>query len=53
LAKVHVDMTDDLHQRLRIKAAYLNLDYQSYVADLVERDTADVVIPDKYRLGKK
>ena len=43
--KVHVDLPEDVHQRLRVKAAMLDMSMQAFVADVVSKAVADVVLP--------
>lgn len=43
--KVHVDLPEDVHQRLRVKAALLDMSMQAFVADVVSKAVADVVLP--------
>jgi len=43
--KVHVDLPENVHQRLRVKAALLDMSMQAFVADVVSKAVADVVLP--------
>jgi len=43
--KIHVDLPEDVHQRLRVKAALLDMSMQAFVADVVDKAVADVVLP--------
>ncbi len=43
--KVHVDLPEDVHQRLRVKAALLDMSMQAFVANVVSKAVADVVLP--------
>ena len=44
--KVHVDLPENVHQRLRVKAALLDMSMQAFVADVVSKAVADVVLPE-------
>ncbi len=43
--KAHVDLPEEVHQRLRVKAALLDISMQAFVADVVSRAVADVILP--------
>ncbi len=43
--KVHVNLPEEVHQRLRVKAALLDMSMQAFVADVVGKAVADVVLP--------
>jgi hypothetical protein len=43
--KIHVDLPEDIHQRLRVKAALLDMSMQAFVSDVVSRAVSDVVLP--------
>jgi len=43
--KIHVDLPESVHQRLRVKAALLDMSMQAFVSDVVARAVADVVMP--------
>jgi len=43
--KIHVDLPEEVHQRLRVKAALLDMSMQAFVADVVSKAVADVVLP--------
>jgi predicted HicB family RNase H-like nuclease len=49
--KIHVDLPEDVHQRLRVKAALLDMSMQAFVSDVVDRAVSDVVLP-KIKKGK-
>ena len=53
--KVHVDLPEEVHQRLRVKAALLDMSMQAFVADVVSEAVAEIVLPrikeSKYRDG--
>jgi len=40
--KIHVSLTEDVHQLLRVKCAIKNLTLQEYVSVLIEDDVRDV-----------
>jgi plasmid stability protein len=50
--KVHVDLPETIHQRLRVKAALLDMSMQAFVADVVSKAVADVVLP-TMKAGKR
>jgi len=50
--KIHVDLPEDTHQRLRVKAALLDMSMQAFVADVVGKAVVDVVLP-KIKEGKR
>lgn len=43
--KIHVDLPEVVHQKLRVKAALLDMSMQAFVTDVVNRAVADVVLP--------
>ena len=43
--KIHVDLPEDVHQRLRVKAALLDMSMQGFVTEVVKKEVADVVLP--------
>lgn len=43
--KIHVDLPEGVHQRLRVKAALLDVSMQAFVADVVGQAVEDVVLP--------
>jgi predicted HicB family RNase H-like nuclease len=43
--KIHVDLPEDVHQRLRVKAAMLDMSMQAFVTQVVKKEVADVVLP--------
>jgi plasmid stability protein len=43
--KIHVDLPENVHQRLRVKAALLDMSMQAFVSDVVAHAVADVVMP--------
>ena len=49
--KIHVDLPENVHQRLRVKAALLDMSMQAFVSDVVDRAVADVILP-KIKGGK-
>jgi len=50
--KIHVDLPEDIHQRLRVKAALLDMSMQGFVTEVVKKEVADVVLP-KIKGGKR
>ena len=50
--KIHVDLPEAVHQRLRVKAALEDVSMQALVAKIVTKAVADVVLP-KVRKGKR
>ena len=50
--KIHVDLPEDVHRRLRVKAALLDTSMQAFVADIVRTAVSDVVVP-KIKKGKE
>lgn len=51
MTRFDLDLSPQLTQLIRVKAAYLQLTPQSYLTQLIERDVADVNIPAKYVAG--
>ena len=49
--KIHVDLPEDVHQRLRVRAALLDTSMQAFVSDVVSKAVSDVVLP-KMKGGK-
>lgn len=43
--KIHVDLPEDVHQRLRVKAALLDMSMQAFVSEVVSKAVSDVVLP--------
>jgi predicted HicB family RNase H-like nuclease len=43
--KIHVDLPEEVHQRVRVKAALEDVSMQSLVAGIVTSAVADVVLP--------
>lgn len=39
------DLPEDVHQRLPVKAAMLDMSLQAFMADVVSKAVADVVLP--------
>lgn len=50
MSRIAIELTAHQQQQIRVKAAYLQQDLQTYLTSLIERDVADVVIPPKYAL---
>ncbi len=43
--KIHIALTVDVHQRLRVKCALEDMSLQTYVEKLIKEVTEDVEIP--------
>jgi predicted HicB family RNase H-like nuclease len=43
--KIHVDLPEEVHQRVRVKAALEDVSMQALVARIVTEAVADVVLP--------
>jgi hypothetical protein len=43
--KIHVDLPEDIHRKLRVKAALEDMSMQAFVARVVERAVKDVPVP--------
>jgi hypothetical protein len=43
--KIHVDLPDDIHRKLRLKAALEDMSMQAFVARVVKKAVKDVVVP--------
>jgi len=43
--KIHVALSEDVHQRLRVKCAMEDVTIQQYVSKLIEKEVADVQLP--------
>ncbi len=43
--KIHVALSEDVHQKLRVKCAMEDVTIQQYVSNLIEKDVADVQLP--------
>jgi hypothetical protein len=52
--KIHADLPEDIHQKLRVKAALEDLSIQVFIACTVEQAAQDVPIPAgvNHRSGK-
>jgi predicted HicB family RNase H-like nuclease len=52
--KIHVDLPEEIHRKLRVKAALEDVSMQAYVARVVEKAVKDVPLPDvgNHRSGK-
>jgi predicted HicB family RNase H-like nuclease len=44
--KIHVDLPQEIHRKLRVKAALEDVSMQAFVARVVERAVRDVPLPD-------
>jgi plasmid stability protein len=53
--KIHVDLPEDIHRKLRVKAALEDMSIQAFVARVVERAVKDVPVPSSanHRSGKE
>ena len=45
LEEIHVDLPEDIHRKLRVKAALEDMSMQAFVARVVEKAVKDVPIP--------
>lgn len=43
--KIHITLSDAVHQRLRVKCALQDTTIQNYVSQLIIHDVSDVVLP--------
>jgi plasmid stability protein len=43
--KIHVDLPEDIHRKLRVKAALEDMSMQAFVARVVEKAVKDVPVP--------
>jgi predicted HicB family RNase H-like nuclease len=50
--KIHVDLPEEVHQKLRVKAALEDVSMQAFVARIVDEAVRDVVVP-KFSSRKK
>lgn len=50
--KIHVDLPEQVHQELRVKAALEDVSMQAFVAQIVDEAVKDVVVP-KFSSRKK
>jgi plasmid stability protein len=44
--KIHVDLPEEIHRKLRVKAALEDVSMQAYVARVVEKAVKDVPLPE-------
>jgi plasmid stability protein len=53
--KIHVDLPEEIHRKLRVKAALEDVSMQAYVARVVEKAVKNVPLPEgsNNRLGKR
>lgn len=42
--KIHITLSDDVHQRLRVKCALNDTTIQNYVSQLIAQDVSDVAL---------
>ncbi len=45
--KIHVNLPEDVHRKLRVKAALEDTSLQAFVARVVGEAVGDVVLPDR------
>lgn len=45
LRKIHVDLPEEVHRKLRVKAALQDTSIRAFVAEVVREAVKDVVIP--------
>ena len=45
--KIHVALSDDVHQKLRVKCALEDVTIQEYVARLIKANVEDLELPEK------
>jgi len=51
--KIHVDLPEEVHQRVRVKAALEDLSMQALVAGIVTKAVQDLILPQrKTRKGR-
>jgi len=50
--KIHVDLPEQVHQKLRVKAALEDVSMQAFVTRIVDEAVKDVVVP-KFSSRKK
>ena len=51
--KIHVDLPEEIHRKLRVKAALEDVSMQAYVARVVEKAVKNVPLPEgNHRSGK-
>jgi hypothetical protein len=43
--KIHADLPEDIHRKLRVKAALEDMSMQAFVARVVEKAVKDVPVP--------
>ena len=43
--KIHVDLPEDIHRKLRVKAALEDMSMQAFVARVVEKAVKNVPVP--------
>jgi len=44
--KIHIDLTPDIHQKLRVKVAIEDVSLQAFVENLVREAVKDVNVPE-------
>lgn len=45
--KIHINLPEDVHQRLRVKCALEDVTIQEYVAALIGETVGDIPVPEK------
>jgi predicted HicB family RNase H-like nuclease len=52
--KIHADLPEEIHRKLRVKAALEDVSMQAYVARVVEKAVKNVPLPEgNHRSGKE
>lgn len=51
--KIHVDLPEEVHQRLRVKAALEDLSIQAFVARVVAKAVEGVMLPRSNRRSRQ
>lgn len=44
--KIHIDLPEEIHRKLRVKAALEDVSMQAFVARVVEKAVKDVPVPE-------
>ena len=53
LRKIHIDLPEEVHRKLRVKAALEDRSMQAFVAQVIAEAVDDVVIPETGKTKKK